>query len=84
MNVNLNNIQQTSISTMPAEVAPSAQTQKAGQSAALSITNAAASPEEVAGAEISEASLDRDDPLGQLVNKAFDLPPPPFPSLPTD
>ena len=28
---------------------------------------------------VPDSALDRDDPLGRLVNAAFNLPPPPFP-----
>ena len=82
MNVNLNTIHQANIPTMPAEVAPSAQKQQTGGAAALSITHAAATPGEIEGANVPEETLVRNDPLGQLVATAFNLPPPPFPALP--
>ena len=84
MNVNLNTIHQASIPTMPTEVAPSAQKQQTGGTAALSITNASASPAEIAGARVSDEVLVRNDPLGQLVATAFNLPPPPVPALSGD
>ena len=83
MNINLNTIRQAGIPAMPQETAHAGQERQAGQSAALSITNAVASPEDVAGAEVPEESLSRNDPLGQLVAEAFSLPPPLFPRLPT-
>ena len=48
----------------------------------MSITHAAASPGEIEGANVPEETLVRNDPLGQLVATAFNLPPPPFPALP--
>ena len=82
MNVNLNTIHQASASPMLDEIAPSGQKPPAEQAAALSITHAALSPDEIAGAEVSEKDLARNDPLGQFVTMAFNLPPPPFPVLP--
>ena len=82
MNVNLNTIRQSGIPPPPAEVAPSAQKPQTGHAAALSITHAAASPDEIEGAEVPEEAFVRNDPLGQLVSTAFNLPPPPFPPLP--
>lgn len=82
MNINLNTVHQASIPAMPAEVAPSAQKQQTGGAAALSITQAAVSPDEIEGANVPEESLVRNDPLGQLVTTAFSLPPPAFPEMP--
>lgn len=45
----------------------------------LSITKAKASTEDIAAASINDAALTRDDPLGNLVKSAFNLPPPPPP-----
>ena len=45
----------------------------------LTITNATAGPEEIAAAKVPEEALGRDDPLGKLLNMAFNLPPPPMP-----
>jgi len=81
MNINLNTIRQAGIPAMPQELAHVEQNRQATQPAALSITHAAASPEDVAVAEVPEQSLSRNDPLGQLVNSAFNLPPPPFPAV---
>ena len=83
MNVNLNTIHQTGVPALPAEPAQVERKRQTEQAAALSVSHADASPEEVAGAEVSEKSLVRDDPLGQLVASAFNLPPPSFPPLPT-
>ena len=83
MNINLNTIRQAGIPAMPQEAAHAEQDRQTERSAALSITHAVASPEDVAGAEVPEGALVRNDPLGQLVAEAFNLPPPPFPRLPT-
>ena len=48
---------------------------------AFTITNAAASPEDVEAATIPESALSRDDDLGKLVSAAFNLPPPPMPNF---
>lgn len=82
MNVNLNTIRTTGAATMPAEIAPETQKSPTEHVAALSITQASASPDEIAAAKVPEASFARNDPLGQLVASAFNLPPPPFPTLP--
>ncbi len=82
MNVNLNNIQQAGIPAMPTEMAQVEQKRQPEKPAALSITHAAASADEIEAASLSDDSFDKNDPLGQLVNMAFNLPPPPFPTLP--
>lgn len=82
MNVNLNTIHQAGIPMSPTEVTPSAPKPQTGHAAALSITHAAASPDEIEGAVVPEEAFVRNDPLGQLVATAFNLPPPPFPPLP--
>ena len=55
--------------------------QKAGAAAPLTITEAMASPEDVEAAAIPESALSRDDDLGKLMDKAFNLPPPPMPTF---
>jgi len=55
--------------------------QKADAAAPLTITEAAASPEDVEAAVIPESALSRDDDLGKLMDKAFNLPPPPMPNF---
>ena len=55
--------------------------QKAGAAAPLTITEAVASREDVEAAAIPESALSRDDDLGKLMNKAFNLPPPPMPTF---
>ena len=55
--------------------------QKAGAAAPLTITEAVASPEDVEAAAIPESALSRDDDLGKLMDKAFNLPPPPMPTF---
>ena len=55
--------------------------QKAGAAAPLTITEAVALPEDVEAAAIPESALSRDDDLGKLMNKAFNLPPPPMPTF---
>lgn len=45
----------------------------------FSITQGTATPEDIAAAAISDAALRRDDPLGNLIKSAFNLPPPPPP-----
>lgn len=45
----------------------------------FSITQGTATPEDIAAAAISDAALRRDDPLGNLIASAFNLPPPPPP-----
>lgn len=47
----------------------------------LTISNAAASADEIAAAEIDDAALSRDDDLGALVSAAFGLPAPPMPNF---
>lgn len=47
----------------------------------LTITHATATPEELAAAEIPESALTRDDELGNLIGRAFNLPPPPMPAF---
>lgn len=47
----------------------------------LTITHGAATPEEIAAAEIPDSALTRDDSLGKLVGQAFNLPPPPMPAF---
>ena len=81
MNVNLNNIHQAGIPAMPAEPTQVGQKRHTEQPAALSITEAVASRDDVEAARLSDDSFDRNDPLGQLVKSAFNLPPPPFPML---
>ena len=48
----------------------------------LTISHAAASAEEIAAASISDSDLSRNDPLGKLVEFAFNLPPPSMPVFP--
>lgn len=84
MNVNLNTIHQAGIPTMPTETAKVGQNRQTEQRAALSITEAVASPDDIEAAKLPDDSFDRNDPLGKLVNTAFSLPPPPFPAMPTD
>ncbi len=55
--------------------------QKAGAAAPLTIPEAMASPEDVEAAAIPESALSRDDDLGKLMDKAFNLPPPPMPTF---
>ena len=83
MNVNLNTIHQSGIPAMPTEAPKVGQSRQTEQPAALSITEAVASPDDIEAAKLSDDSFDRNDPLGKLVNAAFSLPPPPFPSMPT-
>lgn len=45
----------------------------------LSVTQKAVSAEDIAAAAINDDALTRDDPLGNLVKSAFNLPPPPPP-----
>ena len=47
----------------------------------LTISNAAASADEIAAAEIDYPALSRDDDLGALVSAAFGLPAPPMPNF---
>ena len=47
----------------------------------VTISRANASPEEIQAAAIPESALRRDDALGNLIGRAFNLPPPPMPSL---
>ena len=49
----------------------------------MTITRATVSAEEIEAAGIPEAALSRDDSLGNLVGKAFNLPPPPMPAFQT-
>jgi len=48
----------------------------------LVISRQTARAEDVAAGEIPDAALSRDDTLGQLVQSAFNLPPPPMPAFP--
>jgi len=84
MNINLNTIRQSGIPTMPTENAKVGQNRQAEHPAALSITEAVVSADDIEAAKLSDDSFDRNDPLGKLVNAAFSLPPPPFPSMPTN
>ena len=47
----------------------------------LTVTHAAVSAEDIAAAEIPESALTRSDALGNLIGKAFNLPPPPPPAF---
>ena len=47
----------------------------------LTITRATAADEDFDAAGIPEAALSRTDPLGKLVETAFNLPPPPMPDF---
>jgi hypothetical protein len=47
----------------------------------LTITQSAASPEEISAAAIPDEALLRDDDLGKAINAAFNLPPPPMPYM---
>ena len=49
---------------------------------ALTITQAPASPDDIAAASIPDSALTRDDDLGLLVSSAFNLPAPPMPAFP--
>ena len=79
-------IDRGSIATIAPQTADmAAEAAKAGTKqaapAGFSVTNAAAAPEDAAAAEISEASLTRNDPLGKLVGAAFSMPAPPMPQF---
>ncbi len=52
---------------------------KGSDFSSFSVTRGTASPEDIAGAAIGEDALRRDDPLGNLVKSAYNLPPPPPP-----
>lgn len=68
----------------PATSVPPQDTPKnpaARPSAALTISQAPAAPEDIAAATIPDSALTRDDPLGRLVSSAFTLPPPPMPDF---
>ena len=71
----------------PAAAAPGADREvrdgawRATRDAQLTITHTAVTREEIAAAEIPESALTRDDPLGDLVGRAFNLPPPPMPDF---
>lgn len=47
----------------------------------VTISRADASPEEIQAAAIPESALRRDDALGDLVGRAFNLPPPSMPNM---
>ncbi len=47
----------------------------------FSITERAASPEDIEAARIPETALARDDALGRLVSSAYNLPAPPMPAF---
>ncbi len=47
----------------------------------MTITRASVSAEEIEAAGIPDEALLRDDSLGNLIGKAFNLPPPPMPSF---
>lgn len=54
---------------------------QAGHVPEMTITQAAAAPEDIEAAGIPDAALSRDDSLGALVNAAFSLPPPAMPDF---
>ena len=68
------------VSAAPA-MASEARVAPATPRAPLTITQTAASPEDISAAAIPESALTRTDALGQLVASAFDLPPPPMPNF---
>lgn len=54
---------------------------QANPAGSVTITQAAAAPEDIAAAGIPEETLSRDDALGRFVSSAFSLPPPPMPDF---
>ena len=71
-------------SRVSGSASPVAQTQNhpaAQLSNHLTITRADVSAEDIAAAEIPESALTRDDSLGNLIGKVFNLPPPPPPAF---
>ena len=47
----------------------------------FTISEGVADPLDVSGIDIPEAALSRDDDLGKLIGRAFNLPPPPMPAF---
>lgn len=83
LNFNISNIAANAANQAQAssnvEQSASEQAARANDFSALSITRGTASAEDIAAASISESALVRDDPLGNLVKSAYNLPPPPPP-----
>ena len=83
MNINFNaNIAKTTAPAALPDAAPAAKSAAAPATPDLTITQAPASPEDIAAATIPDSALTRDDPLGLLVSSAFNLPAPPMPAFP--
>lgn len=83
LNINIGNLGANAASktleTLQNTQANTANAAKSASSRLFSISKGAASPEDIAAAAINDSALTRDDPLGNLVKSAFNLPPPPPP-----
>ena len=73
LGINATNTTQETVQNNQKDAASSA---KSGSSRLFSITKGTASPEDIAAAALNDDALTRDDPLGNLVKSAFNLPPP--------
>ena len=69
------------VARLASETAGEAKSSATGPARLFTITQTAASPEDISAAAIPESALTRTDALGQLVASAFDLPPPPMPNF---
>ena len=82
MNISFNpNVSKTAAPAATPDAAP-AKSPAAPSALDLTVTQAPASPEDIAAATIPESALSRDDDLGRLVSSAFNLPAPPMPPFP--
>ena len=69
------------VARLASETAGEAKSSATRSARLFTITQTAASPEDISAAAIPESALTRTDALGQLVASAFDLPPPPMPNF---
>ena len=90
MEINLNNRMSAELGVgrgMPDAQGVGAKNEASGSSRAsrtqseITISHAVASPEDIQAAAIPESALKRDDALGDLIGRAFNLPPPPMPNM---
>ena len=81
INFNRNNASQEALRFGGAEPLTTGGSQVSALKSQLTVTQSIASPEDISAAAIPDEALLRDDDLGNVVNVAFNLPPPPMPDF---
>ena len=81
INFNRNNASLEALRFGGAEPLTPGGSQVSAHKSQLTVTQSIASPEDISAAAIPDEALLRDDDLGNVVNVAFNLPPPPMPDF---